>query len=227
MAFAARAEARGTSSGSRRPSTQSATYSPSAGPCLKPWPEPPPSEPPVRPLGVAVRRGSACPAVRSYWQTRAPTIGAPASAGNRRATYSRASCSFAGSGSRSSWSGSISRPGPSGATFEPEPAELAVAVEGPVVVAEAGVPAHVPSTPTKKTSRREIRCSTSPGKSPRQPRRRRPRRRRRRAAGRPGSTRRPRRGDRVRASASPAARSSTPASGSNRTDRRSSPPSDG
>ena len=69
-------------------------------------------------------------------------------------------------GRRSSESGSISIARAVGRDLHPEPAEVAVAVERRVVVAEArACRAHEPSTPRKNTSRREICSSTRSGKS--------------------------------------------------------------
>src|ERR1051325_11332476 len=73
-------------SGSRLLSRQSATYSASAGPCLKPCPEPPPTSHQSLRSGCRATTKWAS-GVRSYWQTRAPTRGASASAGKRRAAY--------------------------------------------------------------------------------------------------------------------------------------------
>ena len=67
-------------------------------------------------------------AVRLYWQTRAPTSGAPASAGKRRAAYSRASRSFAASREPLERVRVDLVAGRVGRDLHPEPAELAVAV---------------------------------------------------------------------------------------------------
>ena len=213
-------------SGAARPSRQSATYSASAGPCLKPCPEPPPSSHQSGLLRMAgddeVRVGG-----QVVLADAGADSGASASAGKRRAAYSRASLLVRGSGSAVERVGVDGLAGQVGRDLHAEPAELAVAVERARRSrrTRACRPTRA-STPKKKTSRREIRSSTSSGKSAGAMRRT-PRRRRRRG-GRPASTRpRLERAARARAPASPAARRSTPASGSKSTERRSSPPSDG
>ena len=112
--------ARGTAPARADPRCSRRRTPPSAGPCLNPWPEPPPTSHQSGRSGWRATR-KCVSGVRSYWQTRAPMIGAPASDGNRRAVYSRASASSPGSGSRSSTSGSTSRPGAVGRDLHPEP----------------------------------------------------------------------------------------------------------
>ncbi len=169
-------------SGSRRPSTQSAMYSRERGAVLEPVARAAAEQPPRVALGVASRTGSGVSRVRSYWQTRAPTIGASASAGKRRAVYSRARCSSAGRGSRSSRVGVDLVAAAVRCDLRAEPADLAVAVEPLVVLAEprraapgavGGEEEDVAPRDANVDELREIASAATP---------RRPRRRRRRGA---------------------------------------------
>ena len=199
-------------SGSRVPSTQSATYSPSAGPCLKPWPEPPPSSHHDSCSGGGATRKCVSP-VSSYWQTRAPTIGASASDGNRVRGV-RARLVLAASRERHAVErvGVDLRARDVGRDLHAEPGDLAVPVERRVVLAEAGRAAPRPvAAEEEDVAPRDPSARRRCGKSARQPRAARPdddvgARRRRRASSAPVSSarraaRRPR-----RAAASRAAR---------------------
>ena len=205
---------------------QSATYSPSAGPCLNPCPEPPPSEPPARLLGVPgdeevgvarqVVLADARPDDRSVGEGReaAGGVGAGARLGRRV-------------GQPLEHVGVDLGAAAVGCDLHPEPAELAVAVEGAVVIAEAGrarpgaVDAEEEDVAARDALLDEARGRASAATS------RRPRRRRRHAAARPASAgparpqvagERARRRPRVehargRLEAAPSCRSSPPSDG--------------